>query len=445
MTTTTADIKTTIHRSHFRRSSSLIWLAAALVVTLLTLQPQQKLCVAWTVTPTLLSQRYSGTGTIGNTALAATRMYIDNANIHKDSSSVLSQPRRQLPYAAPQPTITISNHNTGRQLPPPPKHYQQQHQHELPSKINGNVVSTHGMPWQKSISEQYNTDNQAAATTGLFYMKFYEWQISYMKQALTNLKQLPVVSKKGQRDMSYVQNANATMRMHTSAYTSDEYKYIRCTTVDGGNQLQVFTSLFYPRDTLLPVLGVDLLQFNHGKKTLCIVDFQPVVVIPSSSSSSSSTDGDAATPNKHYNTEYYESKLKLIRDQYPSLQNEMTNRFYSADDPYFSKQMLLGRVQHDGKTNTIDDTKAATLQMVQDDLYPAYQQYVQTHVQLQKEAQQHNKNVADESYAQKCHAQYDTYSAERDPAHKLLGNIFGPDFANDYVYDILFPSATRTI
>ena len=242
--------------------------------------------------------------------------------------------------------------------------------------------------------------------------------------------------------MSYVQNKNATMRMHTSAFTSDEYKYIRCTTVDGGNQLQVFTSLFYPRNTLLPVLGVDLLQFNHGKKTLCIVDFQPVVI---PSSSIENNDDDTITITKNH--EYYESKLKQIRDQYPSLQNEMTNRFYSSDDPYFSKQMLLGRIQHDSKAKSIDDTKTATYDLVYNDLYPAYRQYVRTHVQLQKEAlqQQQEQNAHEMQYVQECHAKYDTYSAERDPAHKLLGNIFGQEFADDYVYDVLFPAATRKV
>ena len=417
--------------SHCRFSPFTLRLMSSLpvFVALLLHTPQQ--CVAWTAS----SRPSSVSRTMSSTNLRSTKMYIDNPNIriHQDESSIFSS-RRRHPAFLPQPTITVSNYNSGRTLPPQPKH-------QTTSKLNHtDMISSHGMPWTRSISEQFNIDHQA--TTGLFYMKFYEWQISFMHQELTNLKQLPLLSKKGQRDMSYIQNKNATMRMHTSAYSSDEYKYIRCTTVDGGNQMQVFTSLFYPRNTLLPVLGVDLLQFNHGKKTLCIVDFQPVLT-PTPSA-------DEA----YINSDYYESKLKLIRDQYPTLQNEMTNRFYSADDPYFSKQMLLGRIQHDGKTSTIDETKTATDNMVHHDLFPAYQQYVQTHVQLQKEAlkkqqqqqqQQQDGTVLDESFVKECHARYDTYSAERDPAHKLLGNIFGSDFANDYVYDILFPSATRNV
>ena len=412
----------------------------SLVILALLQCKQQQYCCAWMVSPSLSSFRSSRAISTTNTNLRSTKMYIDSANIQKESS-VVSSRRQQLSFFPQQTNCkTVSTYQSGRQLKPQPATNQR------PSKIvHPDVVSTNGMPWKNSISEQYNIDNHS--TAGLVYMKFYEWQISFMKEQLTNLKSIPLLSTKGQIDMSYVQNKNATMRMHTSAYTSDEYKYIRCTTVDGGNQLQVFTSLFYPRNTLLPVLGVDLLQFNHGKKTLCIVDFQPVVVPSPSSSDANDDDNDKRTATRTHNHEYYESKLKRIRDQYPSLQNEMTNRFYSADDPYFSKQMLLGRIQHDSKTSTIDETKAATHNMVNNDLFPAYQQYLQTHVQIQKETlmQQQQLQPEEHSYIQECHAQYDTYSAERDPAHKLLGNIFGQDFANDYVYDVLFPSATRNI
>lgn len=37
------------------------------------------------------------------------------------------------------------------------------------------------------------------------------------------------------------------------------------------------------------------------------------------------------------------------------------------------------------------------------------------------------------------HIDYDKYAAERDPAHALLTKSFGNAFANDYVYNILFP------
>lgn len=248
-------------------------------------------------------------------------------------------------------------------------------------------------------------------------MPFWEWQMSFMKNHLTNLRALPVVSRRG-RDMSYIENANATMRMHTCRFASEEYKSIRCTVLDGGHQVQVFTSLWYPRDdSLAPVLGVDLLQFNHGKKHLCIVDFQPV------------------TKTEH--AEYsFDHLLEPIRSQYPSLQGEMTDRFYHPDDSFFSKQMLLGR--HNQR-----DEEYTAKSMVYDDLYPAYQQYVQQHVQLVRQPAASGSPTREAVAA--CHEAYDTYSAARDPAHALLGRLFGQDWADDYVYDILFPSAKKVV
>lgn len=329
---------------------------------------------------------------------------------------------------------------------------------------------SHGMPWQDSISPDYNDNN-----THLTYMPFWEWQMQYMKYHLTNLKALPVVSRTG-RDMSYVENNNtsntaSTMRMHTCCFCSDEYKLIRLTTLDAGHQSQVFTSLWYPSTSTDPVLGIDLLQFNHAKKHLCIVDFQPV---------------DKNTKNNMVNSRTlhpspstsFESILEPIRNQYPSLQGEMTDRFYNREDSFFSKQMLLGRHSTlgqqpppDGDDDGCSKQSSSAESMINDDLFPAYQQYVAAHVNMiqnnHHHQQQHqsrriqrhpgsenaddntrkiskiNDETATADVVAACHQAYDTYSAARDPAHGLLAKCFGTDWADEYVYDILFPLAIK--
>jgi Ferredoxin-dependent bilin reductase len=273
---------------------------------------------------------------------------------------------------------------------------------------------SHGMPWKKSIASDY-TESQ------LFYMPFWEWQMQFMKDNLTGLRAVPVTSRSG-TDMSYVESKDATMRMHTCSFTSAEYKLIRMTVLDAGYTTQVFTSVWYPADSLQPVLGIDLLQFNHAKKHLCIVDFQPV----SSIATAASTD-DATTSS-------FEDLLEPIRNQYPSLQGTMTDRFYNQEDSYFSNQMLLGR-------HNCNDESFSAQSMVFDDLFPAYQQYLATHVNL---VRRNNDRDCAEAVAA-CHAAYDTYSAARDPAHALLARAFGQEWADDYVYDILFPAAAREI
>ena len=43
----------------------------------------------------------------------------------------------------------------------------------------------------------------------------------------------------------------------------------------------------------------------------------------------------------------------------------------------------------------------------------------------------------------KQHSAYDTYVAARDPAHPMFASLFGHKFANDYLYQVLFPLAER--
>jgi len=277
---------------------------------------------------------------------------------------------------------------------------QEQHDDESVEKAE----RSHGMPWKTSIDPTYTEDS-------LFYMQFWEYQMTFMKKHLTNLRAIPVTS--GDKDMSYIENTDKKIRMHTCAFQSDEYKCIRMTVYDAGNATQVFTSLWYPDPSYnLPVLGIDLLQFNK-KKHLCIVDFQPI------------------QSSEHEHDQSYEHLLQPIRDQYESLQGRMTPRFYD-ENQFFSKQMLFGR--HDATEENPAD------KMVFQELLPAFQSYVQTHVDLV----QSTTGQADRIPAVlERHAAYDSYSAVRDPAHALLARSFGQEWADNYVFDVLFPSSQR--
>ena len=281
------------------------------------------------------------------------------------------------------------------------------------------VASKHGMPWTTSIDPTYQRDS-------LFYMPFWEWQIDFMKKHLTNLRVVDVTSRRSGRDLSFVENSERKIRLHTLQLASDEYKSIRLTVLDAGARTQVFTSLWYPDPSYnLPVLGVDLLQFQE-KKHLCIVDFQPI----------------QETEAEH--DLMYEHLLEPIRNQYSSLQGKMTKRFYQ-EDAFFSKQMLLGRCTVGSPEEGTDNvaTSQDAHDMVFRDLFPAYQSYVKTHLNLIRQQQRESPSGAPRPQVLERHAAYDNYSAARDPAHGLLAAHFGQEFADDYVYDILFPLSDR--
>lgn len=261
--------------------------------------------------------------------------------------------------------------------------------------------TSHDMPWRSSIDPTY-------AGNGPYYMKFWEWQMNFMKEHLTNLRALPTVSSSG-RDMTYVENTKDRIRMHTLQFQSDEYQLIRLTLLDAGNKTQVFTSLWYPDASYnLPLLGVDFLQFNNVKH-VCISDFQPI------------QDTEVAHDAP------YEHLMAPIRDQFPSLQGQMTKRFYD-ENQHFSSQMLLAR----------QEDPEVVRRMMQHDLPAAFQGYLQTHVQLVKSTTPQPQRA---NQIRARYRAYDKYSSARDPAHGLLTRYFGADFADEYVHDILFPQS----
>lgn len=272
------------------------------------------------------------------------------------------------------------------------------------------ALQKHGMPWKSSIDPTYPSEE------GLFYMEFFEWQMNFLKENLTNLRLLPTESKTGD-DLSYVESDERSVRMVTLCFASDEYRKIRMTVYDAGNRTQVFTSLWYPQPEYnLPVLGTDLLQFNHDRH-LCVVDFQPI----------QSSEQEHAQP--------YEHILKPIRDLYPSLQGQMTKRFYD-ENHFFSNQMLYSRFEELHNANKESSSSIPKEDHpAYRDLFPAYQEYVKTHLQLIQSA---TPQKEDSATVKKAQAAYDTYSADRDPAHAMFSKVFGPKFADSFVYDVLF-------
>lgn len=262
----------------------------------------------------------------------------------------------------------------------------------------------HGMPWRKSIGE-------GLSSPPLTYMPFWEWQMSFVKDHLSNLEVLPCTATDSvshplsTADLSFKENTKKGARIVNFCFKSDEYRKIRMTYYDAGEKCQVFNSVFYPHESSnLPVLGIDLLAFN-GKRYLGIVDFQPI-----------------HDKEEEHTVTFEQSILKPIRDKYPSLHGEMSAKFYD-ETQFFSKQMLFARFE-DGS-------------IVQDDLFPAFQEYVMGHVDMVKNAKS-EFSFATMSMVEDRQAAYDTYSAARDPATGLFASMFGKQWADEFVHGFLF-------
>lgn len=262
--------------------------------------------------------------------------------------------------------------------------------------------SAHGMPWEDTIGKSEHEEP-------LLYMPFWDWQMDFMSESLTNLRPIEHCTTDSCVDFGLKVYEKKKARIVNHCYASDEYRKIRMTYYDAGDNTQVFNSVWYPDPSYnLPVLGIDLLAFNR-KKYLAIVDFQPL--------HGEETD-HAAT---------FEHLLEPIKEKYDSLKGRMSSKFYD-ETQFFSKQMLFARFEDED--------------VVGDDLFPAFRSYVETHVDLLRSTEadtslESQKVVLDRQKA------YDTYSAERDPAAGLFASMFGKDWAEDFIFDFLFSLSDR--
>merc|ERR1712232_1060389 len=235
------------------------------------------------------------------------------------------------------------------------------------------AVCAHGMPWSDTIGK-------TEFENPLLYMEFWEWQMDFMKDTLTNLRPLDC----GIGQFGYKENQSKKARIVSQCYRSDEYRKIRMTYYDAGDNTQVFNSLWYPDAAYnLPVLGIDLLAFNR-KKYLGIIDFQPL----------HEEESDHAM--------LFEHRLQPIKDDYDSLKGRMSSKFYD-ETQFFSQQMLFSRFDSES--------------VVHEELFPAFQSYVKTHLNLVRST---NAKPSDSGKVLARQKEYDTYSAERDPAMGLF-------------------------
>eukprot|EP00984_Skeletonema_dohrnii_P020692 scaffold10157_cov142-Skeletonema_dohrnii-CCMP3373.AAC.2 len=264
------------------------------------------------------------------------------------------------------------------------------------------AAAQHGMPWDTTIGR---TDE----ANPLLYMPFWEWQLEFMQDSLSNLHPIDC-STLSDTDVTFKENKEKRARIVNQCYASDEYRKIRMTYYDAGDSVQVFNSVWYPDPKYnLPVLGIDILSFNR-KKYLAIVDFQPL----------HEDEDDHATT--------YEHILKPIKEKYDNLKGRMSSKFYD-ETQFFSKEMLFARFE-DGK-------------IVDNDLLPAFKSYVKTHLNLVQSTPP-STNPQDVQAVFERQRAYDTYSADRDPAAGLFAAMFGKQWAEDFIYDFLFSLGERS-
>jgi 15,16-dihydrobiliverdin:ferredoxin oxidoreductase len=192
-------------------------------------------------------------------------------------------------------------------------------------------------------------------------------------------------------------------------YQCPELRKIRYTYIDAGETAQIFNSVIYPDYKYdMPLLGIDFLAFGT-KKILVVLDFQPLF-------------RDAAYIEK------YIDPMGALRDKYKDLAQDLEMKFYDANQ-YFSKNLLFAKTDSESVLNR---------------LLPAFQEYIRLYCEMLAVATPMSDPLERHRIitAQK---DYDTYSADRDPASGLFGSYFGHEWSERFLYEFLFEDAVKVV
>mmetsp|Transcript_40306 Transcript_40306/g.92540 ORF Transcript_40306/g.92540 Transcript_40306/m.92540 type:complete len:334 (+) Transcript_40306:207-1208(+) len=242
-------------------------------------------------------------------------------------------------------------------------------------------------PWGESLDP----------SASLLYMQFWKHQQSVLENEL-GARRVALPAK----ELEYAANERMGARIASACYETDDFRKIRMTYFDAGKKVQVFNSLWYPREELdAPVLGIDLLCFGE-KKVLAVIDCQPLL-----------PKGDREF------RENTDKNFARIRANYPSLCGKMSNRYYD-ENTFFSDAMLFGRFDTHGP--------------IEDEVLPAFREYMGAYLAMIRGT----KPTDDRERVVGQQRAYDQYSAEHDPAHGLFVTYFGESWADEYVHDFLF-------
>jgi phycoerythrobilin:ferredoxin oxidoreductase len=204
----------------------------------------------------------------------------------------------------------------------------------------------------------------------------------------------------------------ARVDLSVRAYCTDELRQARLVLIEGGSGLQVLNFCIFPELTYgLPSFSADLVTLPGGH--LIAMDFAP----------NSDVAADAAFARDGALAACFSRHRDALPDGGPL--PEAATRYFS---PYF----LWSRLPLD---------EAAGGATVASTVLAAFDDYLRTYLRLVEQA---TPLESDDALGSVREAQlaYSTYRAESDPARPMLTRLFGADYAERLIREVLFDLPT---
>jgi len=209
--------------------------------------------------------------------------------------------------------------------------------------------------------------------------------------------------------------------------------------------IHVLNLVLFPDVSLaLPVLGVDLVTLPGGKHLMAI-DFQPIL-----------------PPQENVVTvfpqpyEHYKTRLETLHQKYVLDQRDVMP--WGGDIPppaqrFFSPYALWTRIQEKQKMEE-EDMRTTTRRrrrdcqsIIQKEVFDAFCAYFDLYLEMMLEVNHNDDendtinttpNREENHVVQQGHVDYLNYRRDNDPARPMLTRLYGEDYAESVIRDILF-------
>eukprot|EP00931_Biecheleriopsis_adriatica_P060371 TRINITY_DN36253_c0_g1_i1.p1 TRINITY_DN36253_c0_g1~~TRINITY_DN36253_c0_g1_i1.p1 ORF type:complete len:373 (-),score=64.16 TRINITY_DN36253_c0_g1_i1:299-1360(-) len=184
---------------------------------------------------------------------------------------------------------------------------------------------------------------------------------------------------------------------------------MRYVLVDSGDELQAFNAVIYPAYSRgpRPVLGIDVLSFNHHRRLLFGVDWAPMLT------------------GSDYAEEFISPHVSSVRQRYDAVRADPSNKFYGELPEFFSPYMFFSRPA--GEQDLLQGS----------DLWSVFEEYTERYLTMLMAAPDADDEAA--SKAMERQTAYDVWHSERDPALPIFRRMFGEDWTETYAREVLFP------
>ena len=201
--------------------------------------------------------------------------------------------------------------------------------------------------------------------------------------------------------------------------------------------IQVLNFVVLPNaDTTLPILGIDLVSLP-GSRHLLLLDAQPMAV---------------PNPHESHWEEWYNKHVRDSVDHPEKIGDEPLKYAWGGDFPetvkqYVSKYALWTRLQNlsedtstdhkpsDDKTMSKDTSTTPAVNAIQEDIFVAFQAHLDAYLELL------GRYASDISAVEGDNHQpsYLDYRRNNDPAKPMLNSLFGPEWTQTLLDNVLFP------